>query len=185
MWTWMSLEHIVDKLKAGSDSSRHERAITLMKNTQFRVCRDGDRLRKLLVNLIPEETHKTAVFRANASNVSHLLHYFICRELRNSIFHAPLTEIEPRNWDDEKPYNVQNDDRVARFRVGTRLILVIMQELLVSYLRRSPAKTDIDEEAENGVAQNGILSDVKLWRAMKFIHLAEPFSRERQFELGI
>ena len=186
MWVWMSFEHIVDKLNPGDANSRHRRAMALMQDDRFSLSCDGDRLRDLLGDVCPSETYSEAFTKAKNSNAISRLHYFLCKEIRNSMIHSPPVEIEPGNWDEEdEMYQVENDDRVARFRIATRLVLLIAQEILVLYLRRSPEKTDIDDNAKNNLSRNGILSGVELWRALKFIHLTEPFGAASQLELGI
>lgn len=186
MWVWMSFEHIVDKLYPGDENSRHRRAMTLMQDARFSLGCDGDRLRDLLGDVCSLETYSRALSRAKNSNAINRFHYFLCKEIRNSMIHSPPVEIEPGNWDEEEEmYQVENDDRVARFRVATRLVLLIAQEILALYLRRSPEKTNIDDNAKNNLAHNGILSGVELWRALKFIHLTEPFGAASQLELGI
>ena len=185
MWTWMSLEHVVDKLEPGSESGRHARAVALMQRTRFGGCRETGKLTELLRELTSTEVYSRALFKARSSNVRMLLPFFLCKEIRNAMFHAPIVEIVPTSWGDGDHYNVENDKRVVRIRVAARLVLFIVQEVLIEYLRSSPARTNWDEATEYHVARSGILKDVELWRAIRFIHFTDPYAASRQFDISL
>ena len=175
MWAWVTLEHIIDKLSPGDANSRQRRAIALMKKDPLGVLSCCDRLTRVLADVSSLETHRSAVSKAKHWSVPNRIHYFMCKEIRNSLFHSPTRDIEPSDWGAGESLDFENDDRVVQFRVAARLVLLISQELLITYLRRSPAKTDIDEDAENlEVARNGILSGCELWRALKCLHFIDP-----------
>ena len=186
MWAWVSFEHIVDKLNPGDANSRHKRALALMKKDPFGGFHCCGRLNNLLAEVCSPETYQQAFSKANHWSEINRMHYFLCKEIRNSLFHSPTKDIEPTVWGHGERYDIVNDDRIVRFRIAARLTLLIIQELLISYLRRSPAKTDVDEDVEAlVVVRNGILSGCELWRALKYIHFNDPVGAASQFELGL
>ena len=80
--------------------------------------------------------------------------------------HCSIANIEPDEDHDA------NDERVAQLKIASRLGLLMIQEILVTYLRQSPAITDENEDGE--FTFHEILSGVKLWQAAKVLHLKDP-----------
>lgn len=185
MWTWMSFEHVVDKLCPEPENNRHGRAMTLMQRIRFGGCREVGKFTELLRDVSSVKTYCAALSKARNSDARILLPYFLCKEIRNSMVHAPRLEIEPSDWGDNILYDVNNDERILQIRIATRLILLISQGLLGEYLSDSPATTDVDDDGDDDVARNGILAGVELWSAIKFIHLIEPAAAIRQYEISI
>ena len=192
MWTWNSFERIVDKLIQGSSKRPYTaKAINYMINSDCDIS-EKEKLMELVsllkkaCNNNPNIEHK-AVSIACKSNSSHLLHIHLCRELRNSMFHEPVSDIEPLDWDRGPSYKAENDDRVMQLRVASRLTLLTIQDILVAYLRHSPMETDRDEdEDEQDFTSQGILSGVKAWQALKYIHLKDPSTcKQIQMDLDL
>lgn len=167
MWSWISFEQVIDKLCIDyKDQHRTGKAIRYLSETP-RFCISGpvSSLFNLLKEISPEEIIQSAMSTAKESDSLEFLHVHLCREVRNSMFHSAVEDVEPEDYDDIDSYDAKNDDRVVRLRVASRLTLLTIQSMLGVYLHQSPAKTDAEDE--------DMFAGVELWRVIQCIHLTD------------
>ena len=172
IWSWISFEHVVDKLCPGLSKHRTDNAANYIETSNSRVLDGGTALIRILDNICKPSVKEKAYRAATKSNNPKYLHIHYCREMRNFVAHEPVRNIEPLDWGDDAAHRAENDDRVVQLRVASRLALLAIQEILIAYLHQSPAKTDENEDGEE-FDSLGIRSEVNLWKALRVIHLRE------------
>ena len=167
MWLWIAFEEISKKLCPNNNlEHRTSRVANYLRNANWVEPGEIKRFCELFVKEGPPSVIKTAMEKAIKSQEHSFLFIHLCREMRNHMTHCSIANIEPDEDHDE------NDERVAQLKITSRLGLLMIQEILVTYLRQSPAITEENEDGE--FTFNEILSGVKLWQAAKVLHLKDP-----------
>ena len=178
MWSWVSFEDVVDKLcRSAEGNSRTDRAINYINNFQCKISNERDRHVNFLSKILDASIKKSASRAARKSNSLHFLHIHYCREIRNSIFHDAIGDIEPSDTGRHfsyLSYKAENDPRVAQVKISTRLTLFAIQEMLEVYLHGFPGKTDEVDEDEGEYDYLGIRAGVNLSQALQSLHLVAP-----------
>ena len=173
MWTWIALEQLT-KNSTRTRNYSQVYAYDDMKNPNFLMPRATGRLVELLKKVCGPSTVDKAYCEVNKPKAIPLIHYQFCRSIRNSLMHDSITDVEPIDGKNTDFVEGNNDFRVVRMRVACRLVVFTIQEILVRYLCKSPAKTEDEDDEGIGSPVDNILPGVELWRALKFIHLTDP-----------
>ena len=167
MWLWIAFEEISNKLCSNNNlTHRTNRVVNYLRNANWVQPSEIKRLCELFVKKGPPSIIETAREKAIRSRELSFLFIHLCREMRNHMTHCSVDNIEPDEDHDA------NDERVEQLKIISRLGLLMIQEILVTYLRQSPAITEEKEDGE--FTFHEILSGVKLWQAAKVLHLRDP-----------
>ena len=172
MWSWISFEQVTDRLCIDyEEQSRVGKAIKHLSETpKFRMSDAIKPLFNLLKEISSEEIIQSAVSAAKRSDSLHFLHVHLCREVRNTMLHSAVEDVEPEDYDDIDAYDAKNEDRVVGLRALSRLTLLTIQSMLGVYLHQSPAKIDVEDE--------DTFAGVELWRVIQCIHLTDQSVEE-------
>lgn len=167
MWSWISFEQVIDKLCIDyEEKTRTAKAIRYLSEApEFRMSGAVKSLFNLLKEISSEDILQGAISAARRSDSLELFHVHLCREVRNSMLHSAVKDVEPEDYDDIDSYDAKNEDRVVGLRVASRLTLLTIQSMLGVYLHQSPAKIDAEDE--------DTFAGVELWRVIQCIHLTD------------
>ena len=175
-WSWISFEQVIDRLCIDYEERyRTQKAIRYLSETPgFRMSGAISPLSNLLREISPESISQNAASAAKRSDSLEFFHIHLCREVRNSMFHSAVEDVEPEDYDDIDSYDAKNDDRVVRLRVASRLALLTIQSMLGIYLHQSPANIDPEDEET--------FAEVELWRMVQCIHLTDRCLETEEFK---
>lgn len=171
LWLWMAFVQIAGKICPKYKNIKHltSKVANHFIESNWIISDEIKIFCDLFVQIGPPSVKRKADEISTKTGDYKFYFLHLCQEMRNSMVHTSIEDIDPK--EDNEIHSVEIDSRISPLVITSRLLLFTIQEMLVTYLLQSPAITEEEEIGE--YTYHGILSGVKLWQAVKLLHLKD------------